>query len=317
MSFLSDVKLIVSRYKARDIFSYTGVSKFRIIKQLILLILASLTKVRYVTAKVNDYRMKLDLKTPGLSRVLFVYGTRELPDTYLMQKILKPGMVVADIGANIGYYALMEASRVGESGHVHAFEPDPRNIKLLRENVILNKFEDRITVYQKAVSHKNETRKFQLGERTNVSGFIDRDDVVGSAEIDTVAISDFEHLNKVTVVRMDLEGYECVIIKDLLPNLREHNRPFHILLEVHQNVYNDTDLNFDALLQDLFSINFKVANIIAGTHQREYYLSLGYTSVGTWFETKHGRDLYENIDDEHVRQAVKEGKVRAMLISRD
>jgi FkbM family methyltransferase len=39
--------------------------------------------------------------------------------------VIRPGMTVVDVGANIGLYALFFAQLVGDAGGVYAFEPDP------------------------------------------------------------------------------------------------------------------------------------------------------------------------------------------------
>lgn len=51
-----------------------------------------------------------------------------------LKKVLRPGMTAVDVGANIGYVALLMAERVGPSGRVVAVEPDPRNAHVLRLN---------------------------------------------------------------------------------------------------------------------------------------------------------------------------------------
>ncbi len=56
----------------------------------------------------------------------------------IVADLLKPGMVVIDIGANVGIYTLLAAKRVGKKGAVVAFEPSPRDRKILQENVFLN-----------------------------------------------------------------------------------------------------------------------------------------------------------------------------------
>lgn len=72
--------------------------------------------------------------------VMVDYLTRE-PDGFerdiedKLREIIRPGMVVADIGANIGYFARLLAELVGPTGQVHAVEPDPTNAKHLRMNV--------------------------------------------------------------------------------------------------------------------------------------------------------------------------------------
>jgi tRNA G37 N-methylase Trm5 len=50
----------------------------------------------------------------------------------------RPGAVVFDIGANVGYYALRAARHVGPEGRVYAFEPMERSFDRLRRHVHLN-----------------------------------------------------------------------------------------------------------------------------------------------------------------------------------
>ena len=51
---------------------------------------------------------------------------------------LRSGGVFLDVGANIGYYTLMAARKVGSAGRVYAFEPNPPVSSRLAENVVLN-----------------------------------------------------------------------------------------------------------------------------------------------------------------------------------
>ncbi|MDP2933962.1 MAG: FkbM family methyltransferase, partial [bacterium] len=66
----------------------------------------------------------------------------------LLKQYVKPGHIVMDIGAHIGFYSLALANLTGESGHVIAFEPDRTNFQFLRKNT--KKF-SQISINQKAV----------------------------------------------------------------------------------------------------------------------------------------------------------------------
>ena len=59
-----------------------------------------------------------------------------------MRSILRPGMNVIDIGANIGYFTALAARAVGSEGRVLAVEADPDTFRLLRTNVEMNGFEN-------------------------------------------------------------------------------------------------------------------------------------------------------------------------------
>ena len=65
---------------------------------------------------------------------LYLLGKRftERRELATLRSLITPGMVIADIGANVGFYALEMAASVGRSGRVLAFEPDPFNFGLLR-----------------------------------------------------------------------------------------------------------------------------------------------------------------------------------------
>ena len=73
---------------------------------------------------------------------------------------LKPGMIVYDIGANVGFHSLVYSKLVGSRGVVYAFEPDPNNIVLLQKHIALNGI-DNIVVVSAAVSNKNDVVGFQ------------------------------------------------------------------------------------------------------------------------------------------------------------
>lgn len=58
----------------------------------------------------------------------------------VIQKVLQPGDIAVDVGANVGFFTCMMASLVGPQGRVFAFEPDPDNVLKLRRNIELNSF---------------------------------------------------------------------------------------------------------------------------------------------------------------------------------
>jgi FkbM family methyltransferase len=68
--------------------------------------------------------------------------------------LLKPGDVVLDVGAHIGWHSLMFADCVGPTGAVHCFEPLPDNLYLLFRNVFQNNLENRISIHALALSDR-------------------------------------------------------------------------------------------------------------------------------------------------------------------
>ena len=70
----------------------------------------------------------------------------EQPEKALDALKLKPGMVVADIGAGVGYMSLRMAKRVGPSGKVYANDLQPEMLAKLRENAAKAKINNVVTV---------------------------------------------------------------------------------------------------------------------------------------------------------------------------
>ena len=65
-------------------------------------------------------------------------GCWEPTETALMQTLVAPGDIAADIGAHVGYFTVLLSKCVGPTGRVVAFEPETGNFEFLKANCILN-----------------------------------------------------------------------------------------------------------------------------------------------------------------------------------
>ncbi len=70
-----------------------------------------------------------------LYKLELLLGAYEAGTVRRYRALLRPGAVVFDVGAHIGYHTVRFAALVGRSGRVYAFEPHPANVRLLRRNV--------------------------------------------------------------------------------------------------------------------------------------------------------------------------------------
>jgi FkbM family methyltransferase len=122
----------------------------------------------------------------------------------------KPGFVVVDIGANIGYYTLLFARCVGASGKVFAFEPDQDNFRLLSANVKMNGYLN-VTLMEAAVSDKNGQLPLY---RNDVNRMDHRtyDPGEGWAQmpVPAVRIDDYFRSEVITIdlIKLDIQGSE-------------------------------------------------------------------------------------------------------------
>ncbi|HSU65924.1 MAG TPA: FkbM family methyltransferase [Tepidisphaeraceae bacterium] len=67
-----------------------------------------------------------------IDRNILLFGTYDLVLHLALERLIRPGMVCMDVGANLGEMALHMAGRVGPSGRVYAFEPVPSVMDRLR-----------------------------------------------------------------------------------------------------------------------------------------------------------------------------------------
>jgi FkbM family methyltransferase len=74
------------------------------------------------------------------SAVGFLLGTHDQEVQYALSRLLAPGMIAFDIGANVGFTALLAARRVAPSGRVICFEPLDGNADQIEHNARLNGF---------------------------------------------------------------------------------------------------------------------------------------------------------------------------------
>lgn len=96
---------------------------------------------------------------------IFFYGAFRPEVSKLLNRMLRPGHVAFDIGANIGMHTIIMANCVGPTGKVHCFEPDPHPLGRLKRNLALNGL-DFVECHQAALSAKSETRRFFLHDET-------------------------------------------------------------------------------------------------------------------------------------------------------
>lgn len=158
-------------------------------------------------------------------------------ETRFIMSRLSPGDTFVDIGANVGWFTILAADKVGAGGRVHSFEPRTQTHGLLTRSIADNGFEDRCTVHKLALgAEKTETRLVWMPDTENPGGsrlvrdageFVDNMDGEGvkMAPLDSIDIQ-----GKVPVMKLDVEGAEAMVLSGAREFLARH-RPV-ILTEV-------------------------------------------------------------------------------------
>lgn len=157
-------------------------------------------------------------------------GIYELPLQKALSKHLNQGDIVYDIGANVGFFTVISAKLVGNSGHVYAFEPDPNNIKSLEHNVQLNSFAN-VTVLKQAVARSTGTGELLLGRHsgghtlsTTAKSQAPKYQSSPKIPVKLVAIDDLvaqQIIAPPAVVKIDVEGAELDVLQGMSQTIKK------------------------------------------------------------------------------------------------
>ncbi|HEX3920394.1 MAG TPA: FkbM family methyltransferase [Caulobacteraceae bacterium] len=178
------------------------------------------------------YHMYVDTTDVGFAAHLLMGGFWETWLTIFMARRLMPGMRVADVGANHGYYTLLMGDMVGPQGRVAAVEPNAKIADLLRKSVAINGFADRTQVFEQAACELDDESiwmRLPIGEPKNGHRVAGPDaptmpgDTVVQARAGRLATM-LGGWDRLDFAKIDVEGAEETAIAGLMPIL-ERDKP--------------------------------------------------------------------------------------------
>ena len=215
-------------------------------------------KSQKVVVNIHGTEMILDLSDKGICKDLFLYRSREPESTKIFMKELSEGMKVVDIGANIGYYALIESRIVGNHGKVYAIEPEPKNFQLFKSNVELNNYSDRVELFNIAIGNKIGKELFEISDMYNTHRIAKASDLSDKCiEVPITTLDEFLKDRSADFVRMDVEGYEYFIVLGMEKTLKR-NHPLKLFIEVHPKLIKYYGGDVEVMLKVLADANFRV-----------------------------------------------------------
>ncbi len=211
--------------------------------------------------RVNGFKLFLDPDDKVMSHYLLEDEGWEPLETSIVEGELKEGDVVLDIGANIGYYTILAARRVGPGGRVFAFEPDPRNFALLQKNLRANRCAN-VHVERKAVSDCTGTIMLYLDELNKGDHAIY--DVGGrrSIEVGAVRLDDYfsDYTGKIDLIKIDVQGAEGRVLRGM-PGLLEKNKQVRIITEFWPHRLAECGIPSEEFIGALAAHGFTLYNI--------------------------------------------------------
>lgn len=223
----------------------------------------------------------------GTDRILIDPGLYSMPETYEpevwphIMAALRPGDVVADVGASLGLYTLAIAKRIGPQGYVYAFEPDLESVGWLRRNVRLNHLENNVRMVSTVVAEESKTVGFVDG-RGSESHVLRSSSGDGIRSVDAITLDEVFANSRLDILKIDVEGYEEAVLRGGRHLLSDATRaPRAIFIEVHPFAWSTFNFSSKTLLDLLTGFGYAIFDLHGNSvaDVKDYGEIVAYQSV--------------------------------------
>ncbi len=171
-----------------------------------------------------------------IDNIIWWNGYYEKHPTRIFLKLTNPGDCVVDVGANIGYYSVLAASRIGSAGKIFAFEPVLSIYQRLLENVSELK-----NIKPEKVACGNTTGEIKIyvaDDTCSAGSRISQPIENHPLKIETVPIIKLDNElmgEKVDLLKIDVEGYETEVLRGAVKLIRT-NPQIKIFIEISKKL---------------------------------------------------------------------------------
>jgi FkbM family methyltransferase len=216
----------------------------------------------------NGLNWELDLRE-GIDLAIFVFGLFERETARALKKLVTPGSIVLDIGANIGAHTLNLGRLVGPTGKVYAFEPTTYAFSKLKRNLALNpeisarvvaeqvrltcepKLDRTVEIYSswKVVGEERRHPKhLGIAQSTGAAAVLTLDDYCNNS-----------NLSGIGFVKLDVDGFETEVLTGGIQTLRG-DLPT-ICMELAPYALEERGSSLTELLAVLGNLGYRLGNL--------------------------------------------------------
>ena len=219
---------------------------------------------------VKTYTKKLEEKfymrlnpSEHIQQQLFWYGYYEKELGDLLKKIIKPNDIFLDIGANIGYFSLLAATKE-PTASVISFEPVKSLFEKLKENILINNIQN-INAVKIAVGEKNEEKEIFISGQENLgmSSFRQPENYSGKSEkVNVLTIDEWfknSGFTNIDIIKLDIEGSELAALKGMEKTLQDLKPA--VIVELNQETLSLFGLAPVDILNSMEQLKFKAFKI--------------------------------------------------------
>ena len=211
--------------------------------------------------------MRFRCRPPDLIQMyLWLFGIWEPELSSFIASRLAPGDGFLDVGANIGYFSVLAARRVGERGSVIAVEPSPKVFPLLEETLRLNEGADGVRLVNAAAAGAVGTVSIYSGPAHNIGltttvaerGFV-LEGVVPSLPLDGMLRPDEKAALR--MIKIDVEGREPDVFRGMTDLIRDSRDDLELVIELSPDWWSDSGLTVPDALQPFVDAGFNIYEI--------------------------------------------------------
>ncbi len=174
------------------------------------------------------------------------------PDLHVVKKMIKPGDIVVDVGAHEGFFSLLLSQSVGNDGKVFACEPNPENLRFLRENIRINAMAN-IKIIPCAIGNEKAERLFYFSDGLGAWGSLDNQWKVAErsekVQVDTLDNILAAESGRIAFMKIDTEGNDFNVLLGS-ETILTRDKP-HICVEVSLSYWAVMEASLNSLLGTL------------------------------------------------------------------
>jgi FkbM family methyltransferase len=238
--------------------------------------------------ELEGFRMFVTPDDLIIGREIYETGNYEVNVSAIFWQMLRPGMRVLDIGANVGFYSLLSASRVGPQGRVWAIEPSSRNVTFLLASKQLNQFLN-LEIIQAAASDRWEVLSFFADSTNGITISRSASDPSGYGETVQAlpAATVIPPAETLDIVKIDIEGSEGKAVLGIYELLRNH-KPAVFSEFSPESMMERSEMVPEEYLELFYSLGYQITTL----------LETGPVRCGT--ERSRVLEIFKRADKNHI-----------------
>ncbi|GCL36873.1 glycosyl transferase, group 1 [Sphaerospermopsis reniformis] len=215
------------------------------------------------------------------------FSVHESAEQTLVSKLVKPGMVVFDIGANIGDYSILLSKLVGCTGKIYSFEPTSSIYQKLKNRLLEFKCDNVCLVNKAVFSHNTQIEFNEFPEEFSAWNSIGTPQmldpcgsgtyvpIVNTELVEAITLDSFCHNNNIDIIdylKIDVEGAESDVLQgasELLRNQKIRFIQFEISQKMLEGLNRTAKTTFDILIANGYECHRITANGSIGENAKD------------------------------------------------